>query len=145
MTPHKLTVTVTPNSRCIRVMSTVPLKPNTVIGTLLLPENTPFTSSPPRSVEDAVIPKENGLVQGRRVIFMTTGMRELVVNVQYKVRQSSEIVQSPELAWDKVWFLRLLREVHIWDCVAFWGQVESSSGGDGKEEGITGDAVWEGA
>ena len=76
---------------------------------------------------------------------MTTGMRELVVNVQYRVRQTPEMVQSPEVAWDKVWFLRLLREVHIWDHVAFCGQVESSNGGDGKGEGITGDAVWEGA
>ena len=76
---------------------------------------------------------------------MTIGMRELVVNVQYRVRQTPELVHSPELAWDKVWFLSLLREVHIWDRVAFWGQVESSNGGDDKGEGITRDAVWEGA
>ena len=35
------------------------------------------------------------------------------VNEHCKLRQSSEMVQSPEVARDKVWFLTLLRESHI--------------------------------
>ena len=51
------------------------------------------------------------------------------------LRQSSEIVQSPEVARDKVWVLRLLREAHIWDRVTLGGQVGGSNGGDGVGEG----------
>ena len=42
------------------------------------------------------------------------------------------MVQSPEVARDKVWFLTLLREAHIWDRVTPGGQVGGSSGGDGE-------------
>ena len=52
-----------------------------------------------------------------------------------KLRQSLEMVQSPEVAVDKVWFLTLLREAHIWDRVTLGGQVGGSSGGDGKGDG----------
>ena len=45
------------------------------------------------------------------------------------------MVQSPEVARDKVWALNLLSEVHIWDMVTLEGQVGSSSGGDGDDEG----------
>ena len=36
---------------------------------------------------------------------------------------------------DKVWFLTLLREAHIWDRVTLGAQVGGSSGGDGEGEG----------
>ena len=45
------------------------------------------------------------------------------------------MVQSPEVARDKVWFLTLLSEVHIWDRVTLGGQMGGSSGGDGEGEG----------
>ena len=45
------------------------------------------------------------------------------------------MVQSPEVARDKVWALNLLSVVHIWDMVTLEGQVGSSSGGDGDDEG----------
>ena len=45
------------------------------------------------------------------------------------------MVQSPEVARDKVWFLTLLREAHIWDRVTLGGQVEGSDGGDGEGDG----------
>ena len=51
------------------------------------------------------------------------------------LRQSSEMVQSPEVAVDKVWVLKLLREAHIWDRVTLGGQVGGSDGGDGEGEG----------
>jgi len=57
------------------------------------------------------------------------------VNAHCKLRQSLEMVQSPEVARDKVWFLTLLREAHIWDRVTPGGQVGGSSGGDGEGDG----------
>ena len=45
------------------------------------------------------------------------------------------MVQSPEVARDKVWFLTLLRESHIWDRATLGTQVGGSSGGDGEGEG----------
>ena len=45
------------------------------------------------------------------------------------------MVQSPEVAVDKVCFLTLLREAHIWDRVTPGGQVGGSDGGDGEGEG----------
>ena len=57
------------------------------------------------------------------------------VNVHCKLRQSSEMVQSPEVAMNKVCLLTLLRESHIWDRVTLGGQVGGSSGGDGEGDG----------
>ena len=57
------------------------------------------------------------------------------VNAHCKLRQPSEMVQSPEVARDKVWFLTLFRESHIWDRVTLGGQVGGSSGGDGEGDG----------
>ena len=124
------------------VMTTVASRPNTVNGTVPLSENTPFTSSP-TSVEDATTIKEYGLVQGSKVMSMSRGTPKLVIIEHCMLRQSSEMVQSPEVAWDKTLVLRVLREAHIWDSVAFWGHAESTSGGVGKGEGITGGAMWE--
>ena len=45
------------------------------------------------------------------------------------------MVQSPEVARDKVWFLTLFRESHIWDRVTLGGQVGGSSGGDDEGDG----------
>ena len=42
------------------------------------------------------------------------------------------MVQSPEVARDRVWFLTLLRESHIWDRVTLGAHVGGSSGGDGE-------------
>ena len=129
---------VTPNSCCTTGMATVPVKPNAVKLTLLLSEKTPLTSSPPRNEEDTTSPKEYGLVQGRRVIFMLIGTvnpEKVAVYEHCKLRQSSEMVQSPEVARDKVWFLTLLREAHIWDRVTLGAQVGGSSGGDGEGDG----------
>ena len=81
---------------------------------------------------------EYGLAQGRRVMFSLTGTanpEKEAVNEHCKLRQSSEMVQSPEVARDKVWFLTLLREAHIWDRVTLGGQVGGSSGGDGEGDG----------
>ena len=128
---------VTPNSCCKTVMITVPDKAKTLIETLLLSEKTPLTRSP-RAVEDTTSSKEYGLVQGRRVMFSLTGTvnpEKVAINAHCKLRQSSEMVQSPEVARDKVWFLTLLSESHIWDRVTLGGQVGSSSGGDGDGEG----------
>ena len=128
---------VTPNSCCTTVMATVPETPNAVKSISLLSEKTPLTRSPPRSEEDSTSPKEYGLVQGRRVMFSLTGTaipEKEAVNEHCKLRQSSEVVQSPEVARDKVWFLTLLRESHIWDRVTPGGQVGGSSGGDGEGE-----------
>ena len=128
---------VTPNSCCTTVMATVPGKPNAVKSILLLSEKTPLTRSP-RDEEDTTSPKEYGLVQGRRVMFSLTGTanpEKEAVNEHCKLRQSSEMVQSPEVARDKVWFLTLLRESHIWDRVTLGGQVGGSSGGDGEGDG----------
>ena len=129
---------ITPNSCCTTVMATTPEKPNAVKSISLLSEKTPLTRSPPRRVEDTTSPKEYGLVQGRRVMFSLTGTanpEKEAVNVHCKLRQLSEMVQSPEVARDKVWFLTLLTESHIWDRVTPGRQVGGSSGGDGEGEG----------
>ena len=129
---------VTPNSCCTTVMATAPEKPNAVKSISLLSEKTPLTRSPPRSEEDTTSPKEYGLVQGRRVMFSLTGTEipeKEAVNEHCKLRQSLEMVQSPEVARDKVWFLTLLRESHIWDRVTLGGQAWGSSGGDGEGDG----------
>ncbi len=129
---------VTPNSCCMAVMATTPEKPNAVKSISLLSEKTPLTRSPPRSEEDTTSPKEYGLVQGKRVMFSLTGTsipEKEAVNEHCKLRQSLEMVQSPEKARDKVWFLTLLRESHIWDRVTLGGQVGGSSGGDGEGDG----------
>ena len=55
------------------------------------------------------------------------------------------MVQSPEVARDKVWFLKLLSEAHIWDRVTLGAQVGGSSDGVGEGDGLTGDAMHEGA
>ena len=81
-------------------------------------------------------------------MFLLTGTvnpEKEAVNEHCKLRQSLEMVQSPEVARDKVWFLTLLRESHIWDRVTPGGQVGGSSGGDGEGDGLTGDAMHEGA
>ena len=65
----------------------------------------------------------------------TANPEKEAVNVHCKLRQSLEMVQSPEKARDKVWFLTLLREAHIWDRVTPGGQVGGSSGGDGEGDG----------
>ena len=57
------------------------------------------------------------------------------VNEHCKFRQSLDMVQSPEVARDKVWFLTLLSEAHIWVMVTLGAQVGGSSGGDGESEG----------
>ena len=129
---------VTPNSCCTTVMAAVPEKPNAVKSLSLLSEKTPLTRSPPRNEEDTTSPKEYGLVQGRRVMFSLTGTanpEKETVNKHCKLRQSSEMVQSPEVARDKVWFFTLSSEVHIWGRVTLGGQVGGSSGGDGDGEG----------
>ena len=129
---------VTPNSCCTTVMTTVPGKPNAVKSISLLSEKTPLTRSPPRSEEDTTSPKEYGLVQGRRVMFSLKGTanpEKEDINEHCKFRQSSEMVQSPEVARDKVWFLTLLSEAHIWVRVTLGAQVGGSSGRDGEGEG----------
>ena len=129
---------VTPKSCCTTVMATVPDTPKALMGILLLSKKTPLTRSPPRSEEDITSPKEYGLVQGRRVMFSLTGTakpEKETVNEHCKLRQSSEMVQSPEVARDKVWFFTLSSEVHIWGRVTLGGQVGGSSGGDGDGEG----------
>ena len=120
-------------------MATAPEIPSAAIrkSILRLSEKTPLTSSP-RAVEDTTSPKEYGLVQGRRVMLMLAGIGRLkkVLSLHCKLRQSSEMVQSPEGSVDKVWFLMLLREAHIWDRVTLGGQVGGSGdGGDGEREG----------
>ena len=129
---------VTPNSCCMAVMATIPRMPNAVKPTSLLSEKTPLARSPPRAVEDTTSTKEYGLVQGRRVMFSLTGTanpEKEAINEHCKLRQSSEMVQSPEEAVDKVWFLTLLREAHIWDRVTLGAQVGGSSRGDGEGDG----------
>ena len=129
---------VTPNSCCTTVMAAAPDKPNAVKSISLLSEKTPLTRSPPRNEEDTTSSKEYGLVQGRRVMFSLTGTanpEKEAVNAHCKLRQSLEMVQSPEVARNKVWFLTLLRESHIWDRVTLGGQVGGSGGGDGEGEG----------
>ena len=61
--------------------------------------------------------------------------RKVVLKAHCKFRQLSEMVQSPEVAVDKVCVLRLLREAHIWDRVTLGAQVGGSSGGVGEGEG----------
>ena len=75
----------------------------------------------------------------------TVNPERVAINEHCKLRQLSEMVQSPEVAVDKVWFLKLLSEAHIWDRVTLGAQVGGSSGGDGEGEGLTGDAMHEGA
>ena len=65
----------------------------------------------------------------------TSALRRVVLKAHCKLRQSSEMVQSPEVAVDKVWLLALLREAHIWGRVTLGGQVGGSGGGDGEGEG----------
>ena len=65
----------------------------------------------------------------------TATPKKVVINEHCKLRQSSEMMQFPEVARDKVWFLTLLREVHIWDRVTLGGQVGGSDGRDGEGEG----------
>ena len=65
----------------------------------------------------------------------TVSPEKVVLKTHCKLRQSSEMVQSPEVARDKVWVLTLLRESHIWDRVTLGAQVGGSSGGDGESEG----------
>ena len=43
----------------------------------------------------------------------TLELEKLDTKAHFKSRQSSEMVQSPEVAVDKVWILRLLMEAHI--------------------------------
>ena len=65
----------------------------------------------------------------------TVNPEKEALNSHCMLRQLSEMVQSPEVARDKVWVLRLLREAHIWDRVTLGGQVGGSDGGDGEGEG----------
>ena len=65
----------------------------------------------------------------------TVNPEKAALNEHCKLRQSSEMVQSPEEATDKVWVLKLVSEVHIWDMVTLGGQVGGSGGGDGEGEG----------
>ncbi len=65
----------------------------------------------------------------------TSALRRVVLKAHCKLRQSSEMVQSPEVAVDKVWLLALLREAHIWGRVTLGAQVGGSGGGDGEGEG----------
>ena len=60
---------------------------------------------------------------------------KVAVNEHCKFRQSLEMVQSPEEARVKVWFLTLLSEAHIWVRVILGAQVGGSSGRDGEGEG----------
>ena len=83
-------------------------------------------------------PKEYGLVQGNRVMFWLMGTvnpEKEAVNSHCMLRQSSEMVQSPEVARDKVWVFRLLREAHIWERVTLGAQEGGSDGGEGEGEG----------
>ena len=45
------------------------------------------------------------------------------------------MMQSPEVARDKVCVLKLLSEAHIWDRLTLGAQVGGPSGGDGESEG----------
>ena len=65
----------------------------------------------------------------------TALLEKVDTNEHCKSRQSSEMVQSPEVAVDKVCVLRLLSESHIWDRVTLGTQVGGSSGGDGEGDG----------
>ena len=65
----------------------------------------------------------------------TSALRKVVFQAHFKLRQSSEMVQTPEVAVDKVWVLRLLSDSHIWDRVTLGGQVGGSSGGVGEGDG----------
>ena len=65
----------------------------------------------------------------------TVNPEKVILNAHCKLRQSSEMVQSPEVAVNKVWFLKLLSESHICDRVTLGTQVGGSSGGDGEGEG----------
>ena len=75
--------------------------------------------------------------------------RKLEIRPHCTLRQSSETVQSPEVARDKMWVLKLLREAHIWDRVTLGAQVGGSDGGDGvgegEGEGVTGEPTQVGA
>ena len=75
----------------------------------------------------------------------TSILRKVVLKAHCKLRQLSEMVQSPEVAKDKVCVLRLLSEAHIWDSVTLGGQEGGSSGGDGEgDEDGEGDGEAEG-
>ena len=65
----------------------------------------------------------------------TSILRKVVLKAHCKFRQLSEMVQSPEVAVDKVCVLRLLREAHIWDRVTLGAQVGGSSRGVGEGDG----------
>ena len=65
----------------------------------------------------------------------TSELRKVELKAHFKLRQSSEMAQSPEEAGDKVWVLMLSSESHIWDRVTLGTQVGGSSGGDGEGEG----------
>ena len=76
-------------------------------------------------------------------MFALIGMvkpEDVALNAHCKVRQSSEMVQSPEGAMNKVWVLKLLSEAHIWDRVTLGTQVGGSSGGDGEGDGRAAEA-----
>ena len=107
-------------------------------STSRLSEKTPLTTPPPSDEENSTSTKEYGLEQGKRVMFMLIRRakpEKEPINEHCKLRQSSEMVQSPEEARDKAWFLTLLSESHIWDRVTLGAQVGGSSGGDGEDEG----------
>ena len=101
-------------------------------------------------MEDTTSPKEYGLVQGKRVMFKLIGTvnpEKKALNSHCMLRQASEMVQSPEVARDKVWVFRLLREAHIWERVTLGGQVGGSDGGDGEGKGrgdVEGEGEYEG-
>ena len=65
----------------------------------------------------------------------TVNPERVARNEHCKLRQSSEMVQSPEEATDKVWVLKVLSESHIWDWATLGAQVGGSGGGDGEGEG----------
>ena len=71
-------------------------------------------------------------------------LRKFTISVHCKLRQLSEMVQSPVVpSRDKVWVLRLVRESHIWDRVTLGAQVGSSDVGEGVGEGEGEDVAME--
>ena len=65
----------------------------------------------------------------------TSMLKKVELKAHFKLRQSSEMAQSPEEAVGKVGVLMLSSESHIWDRVTLGTQVGGSSGGDGEGEG----------
>ena len=64
-------------------------------------------------------------------------LRKFTISVHCKLRQLSEMVQSPVVpSMDKVWVLRLVRESHIWDRVTLGAQVGDSDVGEGVGVGV---------